>query len=259
MSLRVAALALAVLAAVPSYAGPARAQGSESASLVGAARELYREGVRAGGEERWEDARSAFERSYELAPRVATLLNLAVALEHLGRFVEAIDAYRRFLARADEATLRERGEAAHAAISALEGRLARVSITVRGIERGDVVTLDGTPLEGAALGLDLPVDPGAHVVGVARGERACGETSVELGEGARRDVELVATCPTLPADALVIPEPEPADDTPWIVLGVVGGVAVVAAIVVGVVVATTPSEPLPPYVGNVGRGTFILP
>src|SRR5690606_12666677 len=116
VSLRVAALALAVLAAVPSYAGPARAQGSESASLVGAARGLYREGVRAGGEGRWEDARSAFERSYELAPRVATLLNLAVALEHLGRFVEAIDAYRRFLARADEATLRERGEAAHAAI-----------------------------------------------------------------------------------------------------------------------------------------------
>lgn len=254
-----AALALVVILLAP--AAPVHAQAAEgSASLVGAARELYREGVRAGGEERWEDARSAFERSYELAPRAATLLNLAVALERLGRFVEAIEVYRRFLARADDVALRERGDAAQAAISALEARLAHVAISVRGLEPGDVVALDGTALDAAALGLDLPLDPGAHAITVARGERECGASSVELGEGMRRDVELVATCPALPAvEEVVVAAPPPSDDTPWIVLGVAGGVAVVAAIVVGVVVATSPAEPLPPYVGNVGRGSWILP
>ena len=97
--------------------------------MTGAARDLYQDGLRAAQEGRWEEARVAFERSYELSPRDATLLNLATALGETGRFVAAIEAYRRFLARADERTRARGGPAAERAIAELEARLAHVSIS----------------------------------------------------------------------------------------------------------------------------------
>lgn len=249
-------LGLALLA-MPSAV--ATAQSAPEASLTGAARELFRDGVQAAEEGRWEEARDAFERSYELAPRDATLLNLAVAQTETGRLVAAIETYRRFTARADARTLRRFGADADAAITALEARLAKVSVTVRGLVEDDLVELDGAPVAHAALGIDLPVDPGAHVVTVERAGRECLRTSVELEEASRRDLELVVTCPTFEIEVDELPvAPPPEDPTPWIALGVAGGLAVVAAVIVGVVVATTPGEPSL-FSGNVGRGFYELP
>lgn len=57
------ALVTAVLAMVSTSVPRAHAQSDSSASMTGAARDLFQEGVRAGREGRWEEARTAFELS----------------------------------------------------------------------------------------------------------------------------------------------------------------------------------------------------
>lgn len=260
-------LALAIALSVALGATDARAQSGSGASLTGAARDLFREGVQAAEAGRWEDARAAFERSYELAPRDATLLNLAVALGQTGRLVAAIEAYRRFLARADDAARAQGGAHARDAVAALEARIAHVSLTVRGLEEGDVVALDEVPIAHAAMGLDLPVDPGAHVVTITRDGRECARRALELSESARRDLEVVATCPPPPVEPDLSLPPTPAepedrgeDPAPWIALGVGAGVAVIAGIVIAAVVLTSqaPADP-GPFMGNLGPGSFPAP
>ncbi|UJR82960.1 hypothetical protein [Sandaracinus amylolyticus] len=261
-------LALAIAWAVTLGAAGAQAQSGSGASLTGAARDLFRDGMQAAEAGRWEDARAAFERSYELAPRDSTLLNLAVALGQTGRLVAAIEAYRRFLARADETT-RAQGEAhARDAVAALEARIAHVSLTVRGLEEGDVVALDEVEIAHAAMGLDLPVDPGAHVVTVTRDGRECARRALELAESARRDLELVAMCPPPPpiepelelTPTPVEPEDQSEDPAPWIALGVGAGAAVIAGIVIAAVVVASqgPRDP-GPFMGNLGPGSFPAP
>jgi tetratricopeptide (TPR) repeat protein len=268
------ACALACLLAGPI--GAARAQGSEvSASAAAAARDLYEAGIEAAEAERFEEALEAFERSYELAPRAATLMNLGAVAEPAGRLVTALNAYRRFLASADERLLAAHGAAARAAIARLTPALAHLSVVVVGLERQDELRLDGAPLERASLGLDLPVDPGPHAVTVertvgaadgARSEEAaaperieCARADVTLSAGARRDLELRVACP-LPRFVVeaAVTAPAPADPAPWIALGVGAGVLVIGAVVVGVVVASAPPPSEPGFVGNLAPGSFVV-
>lgn len=249
-------LTIALLVVAPL----ASAQTGDSASMSGAARDLFQEGVTAAREDRLEDAIEAFERSYSLSPRDATLLNLAQVQERAGHLVGAIDSYRRFLARADADMLARHGTRAEAALAALEPRIAHLAIMTFDVEADDEVRLDGAVLERASFGLDLPVDPSAHVVTVHRGEVECAHETVTLQEGGRRDLEVRMRCP---AEARVVSRrvaspPSGSDDTPWIALGVGGGVAVVAAIIIGIVVASAP-PPATPFMGNVGPGSFVGP
>ena len=271
--IRIACL-LAWLLAAP--VGIARAQGSEtSASAAAAARDLYEAGIEAAEAERFEAALAAFERSYELAPRAATLMNLGAVAERAGRLVTALNAYRRFLATADARLLAAHGDAARAAAARLTPALAHLSVVGVGLERQDELRLDGEPLERASLGLDLPVDPGPHSVTVERPVRApdgaspedasaperleCARADVTLSAGARRDLELRVACP-LPRFVVEAPATAPAasDPAPWIALGVGAGVLVIGAVVVGVVVAGTPAPSEPGFVGNLAPGSFVV-
>jgi hypothetical protein len=49
------------------------------------------------------------------------------------------------------------------------------------------------------------------------------------------------------------------DPTPFIALGVAGGVVVVGAIIVGVVLSLPPPSGPEPFVGNVGMGAWVIP
>ena len=255
-----AALALGLaLAVTPLTIGHAAAQADDTnAAATGAARELYQRAMRAAESERWDDARRDFERSYELAPRSATLLNLAVVNVRSGHLVTAVECYRRYLARATPDERAETGTRVEQQIATLESRLARVSLSAVGLEEGDVVQLDGVDISAAAMGLDLPLDPGAHEATITRAGHACAARAFAVAEGERLDVELVLACPVIePVDA-DLPPPAPEDPTPWIILGVGGGAAVVAGLVAGILVATAP-PPLGPYQGNVGPGAFVVP
>lgn len=254
-------VAMAVVLATTTLAPAAgvRAQATDTdAAATGAARDLYRSAMRAAEQDRWEDARRDFERSYELAPRGATLLNLAVAQVQTGHLAAAVECYRRYLARATPEERAENGLRVEQQIATLESRLARVSLSAVGLEEGDEVALDGTAISAAVMGLDLPLDPGDHEAVITRAGRPCATRAFSVVEGARLDVELTLHCPVVePVDA-DLPPPVPDDPTPWIIVGIGGGAALVAGIVAAVLVATAPA-PLGPYVGNVPPGMFVVP
>jgi hypothetical protein len=237
-------------------AEPARTEAN--ASEVSLAREQFRLGVAAALENRWWDALEAFRRSYELQPRPATLLNLAGALAETGKLVEAAEAYRRFILEA-EGRAAEQVPAAREALASLEQRIARVRLVVENLGRDDRVLLDDVPLAAAALGADLPVDPGAHVLRVERGDREIGRTEFEVTEGQRR-VEPIRLRLAPPAEDTER-DGEARDGSggsilrsPW--FWVVTGVVVVGT-GVAVAVAVT-SGGLDPFRGNIPPGTWEL-
>lgn len=279
--MRAWAAALAGAVGLALAAGPeracAQAPGDASASTAAAARNLYEDGIEAAAAERLEDAIAAFERSYELSPRAATLMNLGSVEERAGRLVAALGSYRRFLATADDRLLESHGDAAREAIGRIEARVAHLTIVALGLEAHDEVRLDDAVLEPATLGLDLPVDPGEHTLTIHRpaaeppevdvlgaDEPAMAETvecaraTVTLVEGMRRDAELRARCPA--PSFLVTPSPATGaeDPTPFIALGVGGGLAVVGAVVLVVVLTTGAPSPEPPFVGNLGVGAYVV-
>lgn len=244
---------LLTVALAVATAGPAHAQEEDgpSASEVAAARDLFRSGVAAIGEERWEDAANDFERSYALAPRPNTLLNLAAAQSELGRVVAAIESYRTFLSLSGGGG-QHRGDV-EAALEELEPRVAHVTLEIVGIQEGDELQLDGSTLPEAGLGLPLPMDAGEHVFVVQRRGESVGRVRLTLVEGEERGV-------TIPLRATAPPPDEPVgpgggDDlltSPWLWLGVGGGVLVLA-LAIGLGVGL--SEQSPSYFsGTFGDG-----
>lgn len=257
------ALALALLLLAGSVGvGPVHAQ--SDASETAAARELYAQGVEAAQAGELDQAIARFERSYALSPRDATLLNLAQVQERAGRVVAAIDSYRRFLARAEPEMLERHGDRARESIESLSPQVGRLEVVVFGARSSDEILLDGAPLARESLGLDLPVDPGRHEVSVRRGEARCGSEAREVAPGGRATIELRVFC------AAVVSTPGAGqgpggsggggdDPTPFIALGIAGGVVVAGAIIVGVVLSMPAPAGPEPFVGNVGMGAWVIP
>jgi hypothetical protein len=250
----VALLALALVSSAPS------ATAQSTASEGAAARELYSQGVEAANAGRIEEAIARFERSYALSPRDATLLNLAQLQERAGHVVAAIDSYRRFLARAEPDMIERHGARARESIATLSPQVARLEVVVFGAQPTDEILLDGAPLARESLGLDLPVDPGAHELTVRRGEAACGTERRELAAGGRATIELRVFCAAVVSTTGPVAGPESggADATPFIALGIGGGVLIVGGIILGVVLSQ-PTQPPPAFMGNVGMGSWTIP
>ena len=235
---------------------------AQSASEQSLARDQFRAGVAAARSEEWEAAVDAFQRSYELAPRPMTMMNLAGALAQSGRLVEAAEAYRQFLAEAQSgAAGRVRGEAEEQ-LRALETRIPRVRLRVLNRRAGDVVTLDEYQISEAALDQALPVDPGEHAVTITRAGLEPRTVPFTSEEGVLSDVVLEAwldLSPDGPGDTRDGVDGDPLGSPPpvtgrsvfeepafWIVVGVV----VLGGIGAGVGIGIATQSPPPVYFGN---------
>jgi hypothetical protein len=259
----VVALALGV-AAAPSSAS------AQSSSELAAARALFQEGLRAAREARWEDARELSDRSYAIAPRPTTLLNLAGAQVQTGRLVAGAESYRRFLAEARggrEARYRPQAERA---LAETESRIGRLSIRIDGLTDSDVVMLDGEELARAALGVAVPVDPGTRTIVVRRGDGERARESVTVAEGEHREVAIDASMVelrvagehdhTAAPDAALRAETDTGTSTDdgalWIGLGVGAAVLLVVGAAVGIALAVDASNAT--YTGTLGPGVVVF-
>jgi hypothetical protein len=124
------------------------------------ARVLFSEGRKLADAGQYSEACRKFEESLRLDPGVGTSFNLADCEEHLGR---TASAWARFLEVA-AATRQERQRVARARATALEPRLARLTVEVVAPAEGLIVDRDGLLLGPAAWGVAVPVDPGVHLV-----------------------------------------------------------------------------------------------
>jgi len=193
--------------------GTNHAYGQSSAD-VAAARDLFNEAAQLVAEERWDEARDRYERSFALKHEPITLYSLGVAQKESGHLVDALESFRAFLKSSRSAAAEAYVPAAETAVSELEGRVARLTITVRPADaEGLTVVLDGDSIPIAALGRPRLVDPGPHAV-VARAEgyrQAVG--NAELSEAGSDSLTLELK--PLPKSAAPEPEaPEPGRASP---------------------------------------------
>lgn len=229
------ALFVIATAGVVLVSAPALAQPEESG--VAEARALFRSGLAAANEERWADALADFERSYALAPRASTLLNLAAAQAELGRLVEASQSYFRFLAEADAEQTRRYADDAERSLAEVTERIPRVRLSIPDLVPGDLLELDGVEVPSADLSVPIPMNPGAHVLTVTRDAQEIGRLELTLVESEERGVTLPLQV-SAPSGALAgSPGTSESEDllaSPWLWVGIGG--AVVLAVVIGVAI-----------------------
>jgi hypothetical protein len=135
-----------------------------------------------------------FEASLELNPSASTMLNIAQCHEHEGKLATAWEAYQRALVlnRETQGEQRRRGleELSNRGIAALEPRVPKLRVTVKGAPAGLAVERDGKAVPAAALGEALPVDPGTHQIRASAPGFAEETREVTLAEGKTVEVEL---------------------------------------------------------------------
>jgi len=270
------ALALMVASLLSLAPRATFAQAGTSAGNTTVARTLFREGIAATRAEDWQRARDAFARSFELAPRATTLLNLAGTERQLGSWVAAAESYRRFLAMAGRGRRsRAQRRVARQALAELEPQIPSIRVSRGGAEYADVdVTVDGEAMPSAALGELFPVDPGEHALRMEREGYRSVELNIDLEAGATEELSLadqvwhpLALDPAQvardgsqaePAGGLVDSREGPSSGSIWHspVFWIVVGAVVVGAVVAGVVAGSGgPSR----YSGNVPPGRLEVP
>jgi hypothetical protein len=159
------------------------------------AERLFREARSAMLEGRFDEACPKLAESHHLDPHVGTLLNLAACHERQGKTASAWVEYQEAHTAARAEGQADRARLAEQRLAVIEHRVPWLRVAVLGDSAGITVTLDGSELPAVALGTELPVDPGAHVVGAQMTGRRRFEERVELREGERRNVTVVLDAP----------------------------------------------------------------
>jgi tetratricopeptide (TPR) repeat protein len=152
---------------------PARADDASEARV------WFERGIAASRSGDFAEAVEAFKHSSELAERPSVLQNLSVALEHLGRYREALDAVERALTLQAKTAPRERAKL-ESLRAELLGKVAELRFEVSPSEA--VVELDGRLLEAR----EARCDPGEHQLRVSASGHQTATRVLTLAMGARR-------------------------------------------------------------------------
>jgi hypothetical protein len=212
---------------------------SASANDIALAEKLFNDGLKAMETNDYVSACRAFAGSNEADPSPGTLMNLATCQEKQGKVASAWGSYQTAAGMADQRGQKERAATARAAASKLEPQLHKLVIGFKAAIPDEVtVTRNGVSVPKAALGSDIPVDPGEHAIEVvAKGKKKwTGRITVKAGPGTDRievpaleDEPVGATTP--PPGGTILPPPAEAGtssrgSTQRIIGGVVTGTGV---------------------------------
>ncbi len=206
---------------------------------VATAEALFDRGLADMNASRFETGCPAIEESYRLDPRPGTLFTLAECEAKRGRFATASARYDDYLAAYarlepdQQAKQREREQVATEQKAALAAKIPRLTLTLPpDAPKGTVVTRDDVELDAPALGVPLPVDPGAHTLVVKAPGRPPSQSQVTLAPGEKKTIALaIAPAPSqAPASA---PEGLGAQRIAGIAVGSFGLAALVAGAVTG--------------------------
>jgi len=171
-----------------------------------AARSAAEAGADAYDAGQYERALGLFTRAEELVHAPPHLLFMARSLVKLGRLVEAYEAYMKLVREQLPKNAPSAFVSAHTQaeqeVSAVEARLAHVTIVVRGTDADQaIVTMDKADLPAAVVGIPLPVDPGSHVFSAHTARARSKDVAVTLRDGGNESVSLVLPEPAANAPA----------------------------------------------------------
>lgn len=221
---------LAALSLLPAaaWAGPSDADRATARTLANEAQEALDRGD-------FKTAADRFARADALYHAPTLLIGLAHAEIGMGRLVSAAEVYNRIInegvpPRSPQPFVKAVEDATRES-EALDARIPRVIITVRGSDDA-AVTLDGTPVPRAALGVKRPTDPGQHEVRATAPGLVATPVTFTLGEGVTRPVTLNLTPPVAPA-----PERQPGvtQETVGVVTAGVGGAGLLIGGITGII------------------------
>jgi hypothetical protein len=170
------------------------------------ARSAFNRGVERYEAADYQAALVAFEEAFRLAPHPAVRVNMANCYERLGRPIEAIAHYERFLAEGQNVPERQRREVEQT-LATLRLQVGTVRLLVR--PEGASVRVDG---ELRAAAEPLSVLPGPHTIEVSLDgyTTSTREIAVAGGRTSELSIELERTPIAEPiAEPPVEPEPEP--------------------------------------------------
>jgi tetratricopeptide (TPR) repeat protein len=185
-------------------AGGAHAQVKTSSTI---AEQLFKEARDLAKANRWAEACPKFEASLHYEPVLGTRLNLATCYEHVGKLASAWGIYRESIDLARKANDAKRRAYAQNHADALEPRLAKLVISAPATQpAGFVVTRDGTPIDGNALGIALYVDAGPHEISASAPDFEAFRHTVTLNDGNTETVE-IPMLPVIPTPAPEVPKP----------------------------------------------------
>lgn len=161
------------------------------------ARELARDGAKLADAGDCDAALELFARAYALVPAPTIATMQARCLVELDRLLEALEVFERIQQRKygpDAPAAFQRAVAeAEASARDLRTRIPRLKITVNGPGADSAslrVSLDDEPVVRALLGIERPIDPGAHRIEAIVPGAARAAQRVSLQEGRSYVVEL---------------------------------------------------------------------
>jgi hypothetical protein len=201
---------LAALALIPRPA-----QADPSATDKATARALALEAIQALDEKKdFAGALERFKRADALYHAPTLTLGQARAYVGLGRWVEALAVYSQTMHEAlppnPSQAFIEAVQAATTEHNALSPRIPTVIVNVTGA-KDPSVTIDGTAVPSAALGVKRPVDPGKHVIRATAPGYVTAEATVMSveGKGETIPLELKAMAPPPPVPKVESKAPSP--------------------------------------------------
>ncbi|MCB9587864.1 MAG: hypothetical protein H6718_20840 [Polyangiaceae bacterium] len=206
-----------------SFAPLAHAQTSPQDRATAEA--LFQQAKKLKDAENYEEACPKFAASNKLDPALGTLLNLADCHEQQGLTASAWAEFLEAATLARRAGQKDRADVAQERASALESRLVRVNIVVKGAARIDGLEIkqDGSPVYAATWNTPVPIDPGPHLLSVnAPGKKEWAKAfdvpttgvtepiAIEVPELEDAPVEKPPETPVTPAPGpQVTPQPQP--------------------------------------------------
>jgi hypothetical protein len=196
-------IAAAILTGVLELAREASAEPSPADVLL--ARQLGTDGIELAQRGDCAGALTKLERAESLHHAPTLLLRIGECQIHLGRFIAALSSLDRVAREKLEATSPKAfviaQQRAATLMEEIRPKLATLQIEASGPRTGATFRLDDDELKEAALGLDRPVNPGAHVIEVtiADGRRVRRELQIAAGATERVTLELPVPA-TTPSD-----------------------------------------------------------
>jgi hypothetical protein len=207
----VASLGIFVAALLLSSA----ARSEQDDATKATARDLAQRAAIAYDSNDYQTAQDLFRRAYALVPAPTLSVREARALEKLGRWVEAVEAYVRTLRSElgpDAPEVFEKAQReAREELARLRPRVPRLKVVLEGAaaSRSVIVTLDGRPLRPALIGVDTLADPGQHTVDAAAPDGKHSTEVVTLAEAESKTVVLRISSAGLASESSVPPKRAP--------------------------------------------------
>ncbi|HLV66540.1 MAG TPA: PEGA domain-containing protein [Polyangiaceae bacterium] len=232
---RVVLLALPCsIAAVGTWATPARAQAAQAQDeqTLARARAHFQRAIELEQAGNWAEALRAFREVGQVRMTPQVRFHIALCEERLGRLVAALGGYELALADADSVGPDFRAEVTER-VEKLRARIPHISIQRGSGAEAATIRLDGVTLGSTSIGVQVPLDPGPHVVMAEAPGYERFETTVTLEEGATQAVDVVLTPLPEPPPAFVLP-PYAEPSRPPVAAYVIGGVGVASLVTSGV-------------------------